>query len=297
MLKNKTKQRKRAAILLERWTAQHEIVDNNGEIPVYFNINRKCHYITMHWHEHIEMIYQLDGRMTATAQGEQYELKPGDMLIVNQNELHRTISLGADAPYVLIQISVQRLREMMPAFEIVHFKNYISAEEISAFPEVIQAFRQMKQAYLSQNDGYTLLFMANLYKVLYVLYRNFAYQMRPDSNEGNNRDLQRIADVMEWIQNNYRQKLTLREAAGLLGISKEHFCRIFRKYTGQTFLEYLNCYRTSRFWEDMQTSGKSFTELMEQNGILNYKVFIQTFRQMYGKTPRELRYGKRTSKT
>ena len=80
------------------------------------------------------------------------------------------------------------------------------------------------------------------------------------------------------------------DAADYLCVSKEHFCRIFRKYTGQTFLKYLNCFRAARLYEDLYSSDASLASIMEKNGITNYKVFSRTFREMYGKTPRQARY-------
>lgn len=272
--------------------AQHEIIKDDDKLPVFFGLHENCKLMATHWHEHIEILYQLQGQMTAVVQSADYLLNPGDLLIVNTNELHRTKSLMPRAPYLLIQISLQRLQEMLPAFEIVHFDNFIPAVKIDALPELKSAFRHMRDVYLAKDEGWSLLFMAKLYEVLYLLYRNFSRQTKPAAVQSSHRDLQRVIDVMKWAQDNYMDRISLSQAAEFLGVSKEHFCRIFRKYTGQTFLDYLNCYRASRVYEEMHVSDANLSTLMERNGVTNYKVFMQTFREMYGGTPRQLRYNK-----
>ena len=74
-----------------------------------------------------------------------------------------------------------------------------------------------------------------------------------------------------------------------LALSKEYFCRLFKKYTGQTFLEYLNDVRTMHLYEDLQNSDETITVLMEKNGLSNYKIFMRTFKKLYGSTPQKMR--------
>lgn len=276
---------------MDCFSAQHERVDLDGQLPVLFNIYQKCHYMAMHWHEYVEIVFQVSGSMTAVVQGSLYELGPGDLLIVNENELHRTKPLAKEAPYILIQLPVQYLREIMPSFETVRFQNYIPARKVSSMAPLQGALLGMEEAFLEREDGWTLRFMEGLYSMLYLLYKNFSRRMEPDCGQAGSRDLQRMIELMEWIQINYRKKLTLMDAAAFLCVSKEHFCRIFRKYTGQTFLKYLNCFRAGRFFEELHSSDASLASLMESNGITNYKVFSRTFREMYGKTPSQVRHG------
>lgn len=85
------------------------------------------------------------------------------------------------------------------------------------------------------------------------------------------------------------EPLTLTQAASYLGFSREYFCRLFKKFTGQTFLEYVNNIRAMKLYDDLNTSTESITSLMEKHGITNYKVFLRTFRELYGTTPQKIR--------
>lgn len=47
---------------------------------------------------------------------------------------------------------------------------------------------------------------------------------------------------MEYIHNNYQQKIVLQELADQVNLSKYHFCRFFKSLTGKTPIDYLNFY-------------------------------------------------------
>ena len=84
---------------------------------------------------------------------------------------------------------------------------------------------------------------------------------------------------MDYVRRNFRKPLTLDDAAASQGLSREYFCRLFKKYTGQTFLAYVNSVRTMNFYEDLLKSDESITRLMVQNGLTNYKVFMRVFKK------------------
>lgn len=110
-----------------------------------------------------------------------------------------------------------------------------------------------------------------------------------ETREKENRNFERIEETLQYVKANYKREISLAEAAGLLNVSPEYFCRLFKKHTGQTFLEYLNAVRLIHFYHDLLQTDYSITELLSQNGITNYKVFIRTFRETYKTTPGKLR--------
>ena len=64
---------------------------------------------------------------------------------------------------------------------------------------------------------------------------------------------------------------------------------LFRKYTGQTFLAYVNQIRMEHFHTDLLETDKNITFLLDKNGITNYKGFLRKFKEAYGESPKEVR--------
>ncbi len=287
--------------------ATHEIVEETDRLPVFFSTSRRgsctsfscssaslcCSStltIPLHWHEYVEFIYLLEDTMDASVQSDRYELRPGDLLIINSGELHSTKIFRRPMPYLLMQLSAKRLREIFPDFELLHFVTCIRAEQVQETPRMRDILLSMRQLFEEAKDGYQLLFTARLYEFLHILYEHYCTRTAPrpaDTPAG--RDQRRVAEIVEWTQAHFREPLTLEDAAGHLGISREYFCRIFKKHTGQTYLAFLCATRTMNLYNQLLASDLPIPLLMEENGLTNYKTFLRTFRDMYGTTPQRLR--------
>lgn len=286
--------------------ATHEIVRETDHLPVFISspFRNSCTPFTCkpssecctsscvptHWHEYYEFIYVLNDSMTAMVQADKYHLHAGDLLTINSGELHATKIYTRPMPYLLLQLSAQRLRELVPDLDQVHFATCIRAEEMKQTPDLKKTLEDLRQTFENHEDGYRLLFTSKLYEFLHILYCHYSCRVISMAEAtGTSRDHKRVTEIVDWTQEHYREPLTLDDAAGHLGISREYFCRIFKKHTGQTYLEFLCSTRTARFYNELQESDKSIPLLMEEHGITNYKTFIRTFKDMYGTTPQKAR--------
>ena len=281
----------------------HEQVEETDHLPVYFSspgrgvdCNQGCQHrtdgmtVSAHWHEYVEFIWLREGHLTAVVQADTYELEPGDMLVINSGQLHMTRlpQRYPHTPYVLIQFSAKCLGDYFPGKEGLRFSTLISREEIEGNVELHHALSEMQRLFEENRDGYQLLFRARFCEFLYAMYQRYSSTL-PPTEKAVNRDLNRVMDVVSWVQEHYREPLSLEDAAAHLSISKEYFCRIFKKYTGQTFLDYLCITRTTRFYERLLSSDLSIPALMEEHGLTNYKTFLRTFHCLYGTTPQKAR--------
>ena len=285
----------------------HELIHEVDHLPVFISTPERgtctqgCDHrtdgqtVSAHWHEHLEFLWLTEGRLTAVVQADTYELEPGDLLIINSGELHMTKvdRHYSHCPYVLIQLPVQMLEAYFPGKEGLRFSTLIPSADIQAEPMLLNALEQMRRLYQENNDGYQLLFQARFCEFLYALYTQHCAAALQQTENAASRDMKRVMEVMTWVRQHYREPIRLEDAADRLSISKEYFCRIFKKYTGQTFLDYLCMTRTTHLYEQLQTTDLSIPELMERNGLNNYKTFLRTFHCLYGATPQKIRLGGR----
>ena len=282
----------------------HEHVEEVDHLPVYIASPGRdlacaqgCQHcidgvtISAHWHENLEFLWLREGNLTAIVQADTYELEPGDLLVINSGELHMTRFSGphSHCPYVLIQLSHQRLMDYFPGKDGLRFCTLLRREEIEGNSALHRSLAAMQQLFEGNEDGYQLLFQARFCEFLHALYKGYSTTAIRRAENATTRDLNRVMDTVAWVQGHFREQLSLEDAAEHLNISKEYFCRIFKKYTGQTFLDYLCMIRTTRLYEQLQSSDLSIPELMEQNGLTNYKTFLRTFRCLYGTTPQKVR--------
>ena len=238
-----------------------------------------------HWHEYVEILYLIRGQFSAIVQATEYQLNEGDLIIINSGDLHMTRS--NTCTYLLLQISASQMRQYLPDFDTMRFDTIIPCSEQPAPLRALLS--EMNEIRQNPSDSYQLLFTSRLYEFLYHLCRSYSHQIPSASLTGSQRDLQRVTHVMNWVKVHYPEPLSLETAADSLALSKEYFCRLFKKYTGQTFLEYLNDVRTMHLYEDLQNSDETITVLMEKSGLSNYKIFMRTFKKLYGSTPQKMR--------
>ena len=222
-----------------------------------------------HWHEYVEILYLIRGQFSAIVQATEYRLNEGDLIIINSGDLHMTRS--NTCTYLLLQISASQMRQYLPDFDTMRFDTIIPCSEQPAPLRALLS--EMNEIRQNPSDSYQLLFTSRLYEFLYHLCRSYSHQIPSASLTGSQRDLQRVTHVMNWVKVHYPEPLSLETAADSLALSKEYFCRLFKKYTGQTFLEYLNDVRTMHLYEDLQNSDETITVLMEKNGLSNYKTY------------------------
>ena len=268
----------------------HQIISDDTRLQLSFAlINSHNASFPPHWHSHLEIMLIRKGYMTAFIGEQKYTLKKDDLLVINPRELHSTKTWG-DTDYLLLQIPFDYLSRAINGISLVRFREYFPSITMSTTQkQLCNCLFELAKIYTEKEDGYLLRFSSVLYDFLYILYRNYTHKLSKEAKEKENRNFERIEEVLQYVKINYKREITLNEVAGLLNVSPEYFCRLFKQHTGQTFLEYLNAFRLSHFYQDLMRTDYSITELMDHNGINNYKVFLRTFKEAYGASPSKIR--------
>ena len=95
-----------------------------------------------------------------------------------------------------------------------------------------------------------------------------------------------IQKLISFIDNNYASDMKINEAAAITGFSKYHFLRLFTKYTGYTFHEYVMLKRIQAS-ENLLSTNASITDVAYSTGFQSSSSFSRAFKKLTGKTPRE----------
>ena len=193
---------------------------------------------------------------------------------------------------LLLQIPYELLDHSILEYNAVRFREYFSKNELSkdpAFQKMIQSLFEMRTLYEQGEDGYELLFTTNLHLFLHTLYSHYATRQNLTEKNKTAKHLSRLKEVIDYVEQNYMEPLTLKEAASLVALNPEYFCRSFKKYTGFTFMEYVNLVRLTHIHNDILNTDDSITSIQERHGFTNYKVFNRMFKESFGCTPSKLR--------
>lgn len=94
--------------------------------------------------------------------------------------------------------------------------------------------------------------------------------------------------MIQYIQNNYNQDISLEECAAHLNISAGYFCTTFKKLTGTNFKTYLNQYRVEEAKKIIKENPLiKIKDLTFMLGYNNVNSFIRMFKKSEGISPGE----------
>ena len=268
---------------------KHESILHKRHFDLQFSIRFEVvddvnFYSPFHWHNHIEALYVLEGKIDFKVEQRKYLLSDGDMIIVNSEKIHSS-KLNGRVKYILLQVPLSAFEGIYENIENVVFEEKISDEGAkNLFP----CLEEMLKFVDGKKPEARIKFISLLYDFFYTLLSSYQVERKKtaaDSYYGINR----ISPVLAYVEKEFRQKITLPDAAEIINVSPEHLCRLFKKYTDMTFNEYLMSLRISAFYQELQRSSQKISVLLEECGIANYKVFIREFKKTFGNTPEAIR--------
>ena len=94
-----------------------------------------------------------------------------------------------------------------------------------------------------------------------------------------------IERAIRFVHLHLREDLTLAQVAHEAGMSKYHFCRVFRHQVGLTFREFVVSRRIGRATELLRDGHRSVTEICSEIGFKNLSHFGRVFRHLIGRPP------------
>ena len=101
--------------------------------------------------------------------------------------------------------------------------------------------------------------------------------------------LKNVTLLLDWIDSNLTEPITLSSLAKKTGLSEKYICRIFKLYTSKTVTDYINERRIERACIEMAT--KSITEAAFASGFNELSYFCKLFKRYKGRTPSEYKRG------
>ncbi|GAB4374484.1 MAG: hypothetical protein Kow009_10030 [Spirochaetales bacterium] len=98
-----------------------------------------------------------------------------------------------------------------------------------------------------------------------------------------------IREALDYISRNYGEEITLESMAARVRLSSFYFSKMFKQYTGVTFIDYLSGFRVEKAKELLEDPRWSIKEISAQVGYQDPNYFTRVFRRLEGLTPSEYR--------
>lgn len=110
---------------------------------------------------------------------------------------------------------------------------------------------------------------------------------------------EQIKKVQEYIEQNYREKITVDSLSNLLALSRRNLERRFKKATDNTLIEYIQRVKIEAAKKSFETSSRNVNEVMFDVGYNDTKAFRSVFKKITGLSPVAYRskYNREINKT
>ena len=168
--------------------------------------------LTPHWHEHIELLYFIDGICTFTCNGKTFTAQKGDFVVINSAEVHSFISKGKIKYFCML---------IYPEFfSDVNFKNILIKNHIPYDMFIEKAMFNINSEHSSDKDGSDMMVKSYVYSVMTHLVRNYTYAHITEKDiYTHSSNLKRLDTVFEYISNNYDKELSTQMLSNLCYVS------------------------------------------------------------------------------
>ena len=224
-----------------------------------------------HWHKNVERLLCVDGHGKAIVAGKTYEWCPGDIIAVNPDEMHMFCTDDTIEYYCIIatyDFCIENGIDLSTK-SFIHLTNDTYIGEL---------FRNAVTDFTSDEIDIT----KTRIDVLLFLYELSKKHSEP--NESKESNFNEIANVIQYIYDNYNKNITLDDAAKVAGLSKHYFTKKFKQVTGTTFVLFLNRVRCNNAAE-MISNGTSISDASYACGFNDQAFFSRTFKKLLDKNP------------
>lgn len=255
-----------------------------------------------HFHDFYELTTVLDGSGRYEYEGNIYDLNPGDTFIVRPKTRHHYLEQRK-----LSLINFMWYPEELPIppdtlNSIPGYRAFFDLEPQSRsifrfegrlvlMPEQSAAmqlfYRRIEKELKERSSGYALAAGLVFTELLINVSRFYNDSKRHLDKSGN--DLQKIEEVLTYLDANYMHRVSRSKAARIYGASETTFSRSFKRIMTESFFDYLLNLRLRHAREMLRESDLPISKIAEACGFCDSNYLCYRFRVKFGIPPHQFR--------
>lgn len=259
--------------------------------------------IPWHWHEEVEFVVVTQGTVEFSAGTDRFLLKAGEGIFMNADILHSMTPSGEEKAYmfsVLVSPGILGTekgvlissRYVTPYITDEGLRYEILRPQTGWQQEILQKLALICKAYAQKEFGYEYQLHNLICEIWFALVKeSWRYKSRKTAAGGP--DEERMHKALAYIQNHFREEVSLDDICGVLNISRSECCRCFRRSLRMTPFEYLMTYRIHAAAQMLLETDETVGAVALCTGFGSNSYFCKLFRRYMDCTPAEYRRGKR----
>ncbi len=254
---------------------------------------KKNQEFEFHYHDFNKIIIFLSGNVTYFVEGKAYDLKPWDILLINNHDIHKpVIDPGTAYERVVIWLQPDFIREQKDRscdlsrcfttatekrFNLIRLNHRLQAD----MQTILQ---QLESSLTSTEFGHEALSQAYFLQFMVYLNRIFLPEISQPDFSASRYDRQ-IADILTYISLHLGEDLSNETLSRQFYVSKYYLMHKFKEHTGYTLHAYVQQKRLLHA-KDLIQEGTPVLKASSLCGFSDYSTFLRAFRKFYGFSPK-----------
>lgn len=250
-----------------------------------------------HWHNHTEIIYIRSGSCTMYINGIALLCGEEDIILVPHGSLHSIVENDC-ADYCAIVIGDSLFASMITdihcnnilfpffsdnPYNPIHISRRLRSHSVLSVP-INTIITEEK----NRKEGFKMIIKVELCRFFAELIREFPERSLEETVH-QNITAQKMKKVIEYISIHFTEKISISLMAEYSHISNQHFCRLFKEFTGKTFIDFLTDYRLEQSNLLLKSTDLPITRIPELTGFCNGNYFSRVYKNKYGFPPSSAR--------
>lgn len=265
-----------------------KIVPTNNYPYKIFSFNTKSpdRLVLPHWHESGELLFCLKGSLEINFKNYKCMLLPDDMLFINSNQVHSSRS-PIIGQFLAIQFPLKFLDMITEGKYLNEF--IFSPHEISNTKEISSRLKYISINFNKTNLSTHISVKAKIYELFALLCDHYIVPVANIREIESNKHLKKMEVINHYISNNFHRELSIEEVSRLFNYNASYFSRMYKKFMGVTYTEYLNSLRLDNAFQMLRDSDQTVLEISLQSGFANVKTFYNVFKKKFHLSPQQYR--------
>lgn len=247
-----------------------------------------------HSHDFIELVTMLKGERIFYIDGREYEVREGDLLILNPGTLHKSLLGHCTSPasvecYISFSNVCFRnaLKDHMPLFS---GDSFLLSMPSKMKQDIFKICQSISMEYGSCHTGRYFMVKAYLIQMICLILREQASPEQISLNEGcvfksiNKKYV--VNRIMSYLDSHYTEKVSLDKIAQNMYLSTFYVSKIFKSETGGTPINYLISLRMEKAKELLKSAeASSVQDAAIKVGYEDVSYFSKLFKKYHGFPP------------
>ena len=230
-----------------------------------------------HFHRCIEILYITGGSVACRVNEESFSCEKDEIMFVHKCGVHSLVPTPHYADFVII-IGPRYSSDFASIFQTKTLPAHLADK---AFNRTLlphfKALNRQKNAPDLVKKGYINIIIGSL------LDHYERMPVTPTPNIGT------IVAALNYIDDHYREPLSLERLSAVFGYNKYYFSRLFNTYIGESLSGYINAVRVRNLVsEAKKMENPNLSELVFAHGFDSMTTFYRNFSKYYDRPPTEV---------